>query len=106
MSAPQPPNVLPLTGVLDLHVSPKIATLIAEKIKEKPSRLVVDLAQVGYVDSSGLAVLINAMRDVEDYGGLFMLAGVQEDVRAILESARLEKFFLIFPTVPEALAAP
>ena len=62
----------------------------------EPSRLVVDVSQVSYVDSSGLAVLVNAMRDVEDYGGLFMLAGVQEDVRAILESARLEKFFLIF----------
>ena len=106
MSAPQPPSVLPLTGVLDLHVSPKIASLIGHRIKEKPSRLVVDVSQVSYVDSSGLAVLVNAMRDVEDYGGLFMLAGVQEDVRAILESARLEKFFLIFPTVEEALAAP
>jgi anti-sigma B factor antagonist len=106
MSAPQPASVLPLTGVLDLHVSPTIATLIGDKIKERPSRLVVDVSQVSYVDSSGLAVLINAMRDMEDCGGLFMLAGVQEDVQAILESARLEKFFLIFPTVAEALAAP
>src|SRR5438067_8992718 len=96
MSASQPTSVLPLTGVLDLHVSPKIASLMGDRIKERPSRLVVDVSQVSYVDSSGLTVLINAMRDVEDYGGLFMLAGVQEDVRAILESARLEKFFLIF----------
>ena len=79
---------------------------MGDKIKERPSRLVVDVSQVSYVDSSGLAVLINAMRDMEDCGGLFMLAGVQEDVQAILESARLEKFFLIFPTVAEALAAP
>jgi anti-sigma B factor antagonist len=106
MSAPQPASVLPLTGVLDLHVSPRIATLMGDKIKERPSRLVVDVSQVSYVDSSGLAVLINAMRDMEDYGGLFMLAGVQDDMQAILESARLEKFFLIFPTVAEALAAP
>ena len=79
---------------------------MGDKIKERPSRLVVDVSQVSYVDSSGLAVLINAMRDMEDYGGLFMLAGVQDDMQAILESARLEKFFLIFPTVAEALAAP
>src|SRR3982751_3158088 len=106
MSALQPPSVLPLTGVLDLHVSPKVASLMGDRIKERPSRLVIDVSQVSYVDSSGLAVLINAMRDVEDYGGLFMLAGVQQGVRAILESARLEKFFLIFPSVQEALTAP
>jgi anti-sigma B factor antagonist len=66
----------------------------------------VDLSGVTYIDSSGLAVLINGARDVEDYGGIFMLAGVREDVRPILETARLENYFLIFPSVDEALAAP
>ena len=47
-----------------------------------------------------------ATRDMEDYGGIFMLAGVREEVRPILETARLENFFLIYPSVDEALAAP
>lgn len=106
MSLPQPPNVLSLEGQIDLHVSPKVAASIDEIIKERPARLVVDVSRVNYIDSSGLAVLINGMRDVEDYGGIFILAGVQEEVRPILETARLEKFFLIFPSVDEALAAP
>jgi len=106
MPLPKPRNVLPLEGQIDLHVSAKVAESIAELIKEKPARLVVDVSQVTYIDSSGLAVLINGMRDVEDYGGIFILAGVREEVRPIFETARLEKFFLIFPSVDEALAAP
>ena len=106
MSLPSPRNVLPLEGQIDLHVSAKVAESIAQLIKEKPARLVVDLSRVNYIDSSGLAVLINGMRDMEDYGGLFILAGVRDEVRPILESARLENFFLIFPSVDEALAAP
>jgi anti-sigma B factor antagonist len=106
MSLPKPRNVLPLEGQIDLNVSAKVAESIAELVKEKPARLVVDLSGVSYIDSSGLAVLINGMRDMEDYGGIFMLAGVQDEVRPIIESARLENFFLIFPSVDEALAAP
>jgi len=106
MSLPQPRNILPLKGQIDLNVSAKVTEAINELIKEKPTRLVVDLSGVTYIDSSGLAVLINGARDVEDYGGIFMLAGVREDVRPILETARLENYFLIFPSVDEALAAP
>ena len=106
MSLPSPRNVLTLEGPIDLHVSAKVAESIAKLVKEKPARLVVDLSRVNYVDSSGLAVLINGTRDMEDYGGIFILAGVRDEVRPILESARLENFFLIFPSVDEALAAP
>src|SRR3989440_12529731 len=105
MSLPSPRNVLPLEGHIDLHVSAKVAGSIADRIKEKPARLVVDVSNVNYIDSSGLAVLINGMRDMEDYGGIFILAGGRDGVRPILETARLENFFLIFPTVDEALAA-
>lgn len=106
MSLPSPRNVLPLEGQIDLNVSAKVADSLAQLIKDKPARLVVDLSGVNYIDSSGLAVLINGMRDMEDFGGIFILAGVRDEVRPILETARLENFFLIFPSVDEALAAP
>jgi len=73
--------------------------------KEKPPRLVVDLSAVSYIDSSGLAVLIEAMQNVEAYGGKFYLAGLQENVRPIFEIARLDQVFIIFPHVDAALAA-
>jgi anti-anti-sigma regulatory factor len=44
------------------------------------------------------------MRDVEEYGGRFALAGVQENVLSIFETSRLDKVFLIYPHVDAALS--
>ena len=105
MSFPDAPNVLPLEGEIDLHVSPRISASLRAMIDQKPQRLVVDLSKVSYIDSSGLAVLIEGMQNVEAYGGKFILAGIQENVRPIFEIARLDQVFIIFPHVDAALAA-
>jgi anti-sigma B factor antagonist len=99
------PNVLPLDGEIDLHISPRVAVSLAQIIQKKPDRVVVDLSRVTYLDSSGLAVLIEAMQNTEEYGGKFSLAGLQENVRSIFEIARLDQVFRIFPDVDAALAA-
>jgi anti-sigma B factor antagonist len=104
MTLPESKNVLPLEGEIDLHVSPRVSQMLGEMIQSKPSQVVVDLSRVTYVDSSGLAVLIQGMQQVEDYGGRFALAGVQENVLSILETARLDKIFLIYPHVDAALS--
>ena len=88
MPLPDASNVLPLEGEIDLHVSPRVAASLGAMIEQKPTRLVVDLSRVTYIDSSGLAVLIEGMQNVEAYGGRFFLAGLQENVRSIFEIAR------------------
>ena len=105
MTLPDAPNVLPLEGEIDLHVSPRVAASLGAMIDQKPERLVVDLSAVSYIDSSGLAVLIEGMQNVEAYGGKFVLAGLQDKVRPIFEMARLDQVFIIFPHVDAALAA-
>lgn len=105
MTLPDSPNVLPLEGEIDLHVSPRIAASLGAMIEQKPPRLVVDLSGVSYIDSSGLAVLIEGMQNVEAYGGKFVLAGLRDNVRPIFEIARLDQVFIIFPHVDAALAA-
>jgi anti-sigma B factor antagonist len=74
-------------------------------IDKKPERLVIDLSGVSYIDSAGLAALIQAMQKVEAYGGKFRLAGLQETVRSIFEISRLDQVFQIFPDAEGALAA-
>ena len=98
-------NVLPLKGEVDLHVSPSVTAALDEMIDTKPERLVVDLSAVTYIDSAGLAALIQAMQKVEGYGGKFRLAGLQETVRSIFEISRLDQVFQIFTDVDAALAA-
>jgi anti-sigma B factor antagonist len=99
------PNVLPLEGEIDLHVSANVSESLRMMIEKKPKQLIVDLAGVSYIDSSGLAALIEGMQNVQQYGGIFALASLQEPVRTIFEIARLDQVFHIFPDVNAALAA-
>jgi len=100
-----PRNVLPLHGEIDLNVSPQLATTFNEMVRTKPPRVVVDLTNVTYIDSSGLAVLIVGMQQVKEYGGKFALVGLQSDVRSILETAQLDQFFATYPHIDAALEA-
>ena len=99
------PNVLPLAGDIDLHVSPVVTESLTAMIRKEPKRIVVDLSRATYIDSAGLAVLIIAMQEGEAYGGKFFLSGLPEPIRSILETSRLDRTFRIFPNVDAALAA-
>src|SRR5713101_3194960 len=99
------PNVLPLNGEIDLHVSPAVTQSLNAMTEKKPERIVIDLSRATYIDSSGLAALILAMQKVEAYGGRFFLTGLHETMRSIFETSRLDQVFQIFPDVDTALAA-
>jgi len=98
------PNVLPLEGDIDLHVSPAVTASLNAMIKKKPERIVIDLSRATYIDSAGMAALMLAMQDVEAYGGKFFLSGLQETTRSIFEISRLDGIFRIFPDIDAALA--
>jgi anti-sigma B factor antagonist len=98
------PNVLPLEGEIDLHVSPAVTESLNAMIKKKPDRIVIDLSRATYIDSAGVAALILAMQEVEGYGGKFFLSGLQETIRSIFEISRLDRIFRIVPDVDAALA--
>jgi anti-sigma B factor antagonist len=104
MPRKEQPNVLPLEGEIDLHVSPEVAEALRTMTAKKPKVVVIDLTKVTYFDSSGLAVLIEGMQNIQEYGGKFAIVGLQENVRPIFEIARLDQVFQIFSTVDEALA--
>jgi anti-sigma B factor antagonist len=98
-------KILPLEGEIDLHGSPEIAEALAVLIKGEPRKLIVDFSKVSYIDSSGLAVLLEGMQKVEAYRGKLYLVGLHENVRVIFESSRLDQAFRILPDVDAALAA-
>ena len=99
------PNVLPLEGDIDLHVSPAVTESLNAMIKKKPERIVIDLSRTTYIDSAGMAALILAMQEVEAYSGEFFLSGLPETLRSIFETSRLDRTFRISPDVDAALAA-
>lgn len=96
-------QILALEGEIDLHALPRIATELGALIKERPEKLVIDLSNVSYIDSSGLAMLIDGMQQVEAYRGKLYLVGMQETVRGIFETSRLDQAFRMRRDVAEAL---
>jgi anti-sigma B factor antagonist len=64
----------------------------------------VDLSAVSYIDSSGIAALVEGFQTARTRGGRFALVAVSDAVRAVLELARLDRVFLIVAT-PDAVVA-
>ena len=99
LSVTQPnENILALEGEIDLHESPAVRDELRSLIERKPPRVVVDLSEVSYIDSSGLAVLVEALQRIQDYGGKLALVGLRANVRTVFEIAKLDQVFRIFPT--------
>ncbi|MHC4429252.1 MAG: STAS domain-containing protein, partial [Planctomycetota bacterium] len=67
-----------------------------------PARLVIDLSGVPYMDSSGVATLVEAMQIARRTGSKLVLAALQEKVRSIFEIARLDMVFSIVNSVDDA----
>ncbi|MEQ1861746.1 MAG: STAS domain-containing protein [Chthoniobacteraceae bacterium] len=96
--------VIALEGEIDLHHSVFVREKLEPHIAAKEAKVVVDLSGVSYLDSSGLAVFIEAMQRVSSYGGVFALCGLRESVRHIFAIARLDQVFRIFPDQAAASA--
>ena len=97
-------GILALEGEVDLHRSPQIRETLAPLVARKVARLLIDMTKVSYIDSSGLALLIETLQRVQSYGGKFALFGLRENVRTIFHIACLDQIFLIFPDEAAASA--
>jgi anti-sigma B factor antagonist len=89
-------------GDVDMSRSPDLRQALREVISRRPQRVIVDLGEVGYMDSSGLATLVEAMRQAKTARTSLVLCAMTDKVRAIFEIARLHQFFIIAPTLDQA----
>lgn len=94
-----------LSGELDLSRSPALRTELLQVVAERHPRLVIDLTDVPYMDSSGVATLIEALQQVRQHAGRMILCGLQPKVRSIFEIARLDMVFTIVDTMDQAKQA-
>jgi len=97
--------IFALSGAIDLHYAPTLRALFQSKLNKRCPALVVDLTAVDFIDSTGLATLIEYHRDAAAHGGVFSLAGVNPNLKAIFDVVQFEKVLAIFPTVAEAKSA-
>ena len=97
--------VVLITGDIDLESSPKLREFLKPLSSKKTPLLLLDFSGVNYIDSSGLATLIEYFQAVQGFKGKLALACLSPRVKNVFEIVRLEQIFSLHPDVPSALAA-
>jgi anti-sigma B factor antagonist len=89
-----------------MHTSPDLRTQLRSALQEKATPLVVDLTQVAFIDSSGLATLIEALQATNKYGGRLRLCGLSSSVQNLFRLSNLTSIFDIRATSGTRCVAP
>jgi len=97
--------VLTVEGEINFNSSPDFRKAFIKVLDSKAQKVVINLAKVDYVDSSGLATLVEALQKIKGVGGKLRLANLSTKVKSLFEITKLEKLFEIFPSEEEALKA-
>lgn len=97
--------VLAPKGDVDMNVSPILREALRHALLDRPERLIVDMTSVSYMDSSGVATLVEAMKIARTAGTRLVLCAMNDRVRGIFEIARLDRYFTIVPTLDNAADA-
>jgi len=95
-------TIVSIDGDVDLYSSPTLRTVLLDLTKAKSKAVLVDLHNVRYMDSSGVATLVEALQQIGKYKGKLKLASLRDAVKDVFELSRLDKVFDIYPSVEEA----
>jgi anti-sigma B factor antagonist len=98
-------GVLAVEGEVDLYTSPQLRDAVNGMIEEGHGRIVLDLTNVGFMDSSGLGVLVTALKRIRERAGSLALVCPEGSVHKVLTITGLDKVFPIHRSVAEATAA-
>ena len=96
--------VIRLGGELDLYNAAQVRSALADAYAQTPERIVVDLGEVEFIDSTALGVLIEIRAKLNNRDGLLLAAPGLETRRA-LEVSGLDKLFVVRDSVQDALGA-
>jgi anti-sigma B factor antagonist len=97
-------TILDITGDIDLAHSPVMRKALLLEIKEKRTpKVFLNLEKVRYIDSSGIASLVEGLKASRDQGSRLILYGLSKTVREVMELSRLQKIFEIHDSEAQAL---
>ncbi|MFO7598236.1 MAG: STAS domain-containing protein [Candidatus Desulfacyla sp.] len=89
-------EILKLDGRLDSFSAREMKEKVSSLSRENRVKLVIDMAGVDFIDSSGLGSLVSSLRTVNKLGGDIKISALQDQVRAVFELTRLHRIFGIY----------
>jgi anti-anti-sigma factor len=100
-------TIVQICGELDISTAPDLRErLLAILNRRAPSRLVLDLSKLEFMDSSGVAVLVSTERRTRLLGSTVVLVDPQRPVWRVLQVCGLDRYFLLFADVAAAIEGP
>ncbi len=92
--------VFQVDGEINISTSPELKKQFEKQTSKK---VVVDLTKVAYIDSSGLATLVEILKRTKSQSGSLALSGLSDKVKSLFEITKLDKLFQVSATQDEAV---
>jgi anti-sigma B factor antagonist len=97
--------VLGVDGQLIVGNRHELKQKVLDALEAGDRKFLIDFTSTGYIDSSGLGVLVSLSKKIRESSGELRLAGLNEDLRTLFELTKLDSLFAIDDSADEALAA-
>jgi anti-sigma B factor antagonist len=95
--------MMKLNGEVDVYTAPKLKSRLIDLVDQGQFKIVVDLEEVDFMDSSGLGVLVGGLKRVRSHDGAIALVCTQENILKIFRITGLVKVFPIFENQDQAV---
>ncbi len=96
-------TIFDIEGEIDLYNAPTLKDEIKKQIEQQRYNIIINLAKVSYIDSSGIGALISSLSNLKKYQGGLKIINVTGSVRKVFELTKLTSFFEIFNNEEEAI---
>lgn len=96
-------SIVQVKGSLDALTAPEFADALAGELRDGHTQLVADLSELDYTSSAGLRVMLNSVKDARQHGGDLRLAGVQPNVKKVLDLSGFTSILKSYDTTAEAV---
>lgn len=97
--------VIKASGEIDVYTVPEFKTAIYDVIDSGADNLIIDLAEVDYMDSGGFGTLLGATKRVRPKGGGIVLVGCSDAIERMLKITRLDDIFGVYNNIDDAVNA-
>jgi anti-sigma B factor antagonist len=98
-------TILDVEGQLIVGNRQELKQKVLEELENGERKFLIDFERTGYIDSSGLGVLVSLSKKIREHGGELRLANLNEDLRTLFELTKLDTLFQITNSREEALSS-
>lgn len=98
-------TIVGISGKLDTTTAPQLNTELDQLSNQGESKIVIDCADLDYISSSGLRVLLVYLKKLKGAGGKLLLSNIKDSIKEIFVVSGFTSIFSIFNSVDEALAS-